>query len=289
VDDFAEMDWLHDASFEDEVVTGDEEVGGETIALSADDGATQVIDSILNEFEDDQAKDISLEGDSIDTDRSVVEEDESEGTIDLVEAGATQELANLLNAFSDEDDKAATGTAGEEEATEKELTGTQHLDNLLGEFSDDDDVMFAGDEELITPLSAPDDVEVSTQAREEDDEVFGATQHLGVLMGEFTGNEEETGELKIGETAESETVPVENIKPEIDHGATQQLDHLLGEFLTDDESAVTDDGFEGLSFDEPVAQEEVDEIEVDHCATQELDHLLSSFADDDEDDDSKKE
>ncbi len=214
---------------------------------------------------------------------------EPEGTLDLVEAGATQELDNLLNAFSEESDE-ATGKAADaddEQTIEKELTATQHLDNLLGEFTDDDDVMFAGDEELITPLATSDDADVSTQVSDDDDEVFGATQHLGVLMGEFAGNEEETGELEGSDTAAGESV--ESQKPEIDHGATQQLDHLLGEFLTDDESAVSDNEFEGLSFDKPAAQEEIDEIEVDHCATQELDHLLSSFADDDEDEESKKD
>lgn len=303
INDFGEMDWLHDAAFEDEVESEPEQdVGGETIALSAEDGATQVIDSILDDFETEESRDISLSGEEIDTEQKVDLLPDAEGTLDLAAIGATQELDNLLNAFSEEDEtKAPSADEIESEPSleaaddvpvadtaidlEKEVTATQHLDNLLGEFSDDDS-MFEGEEELISATSEFSESPLKEKESEEE-EVFGATQHLDVLMSEFAGNEEETlSGLDIERTDQESPEEVLSDSAE-DPGATQQLDHLLGEFSAMNESSgqVSDDEFEGLSFDKvDHLSEEADEIEVDHCATQELDHLLSEFSDDEDED-----
>ena len=265
VSDFAEMDWLHDASFEDEVEAGaadEDEVGGETIALTAADGETQMIDSLLDDFEEADSTGFSLADDEIDSEASVGLLPNSEETLDLAAIGATQELDNLLNAFTEESEDEsplqATDTAASESSEkemvdlEQEVTATQHLDNLLGEFSDEDDGMFGGEEEVIAASTE--------EADAEDDEVFGATQHLDVLMNEFSGNEEQLSGVDFDTLPADEETSSDPVAE--DPEATQQLDHLLSAFASQD--------------DEPSESEE------DHGATQQLDHLLGSFTDPEE-------
>ena len=90
----------------------------------------------------------------------------------------------------------------------------------------------------------------------------------------------------------------------MDHGATQELDHLLSEFVEDEEAAVenTENGggiqelghllseFSGAEKNEVSEPEWLTEPaqDAEHGATQELDQLLSEFSDDDEDDGKQK-
>lgn len=252
VSDFTEMDWLHDASFEDDVETSladEEDIAGQTIALTSADGETQMIDSLLDSFEEDTG--FSLADDEIDSEQSVGLLPDDQGTLDLEAIGATQELDNLLNAFTEESDgEAAAGDDVVGLDIEKEVTATQHLDSLLGEFSDDDG-MFDGEEETIpaTPWESP-----------EDEDLFGATQHLDVLMSEFSNSDEQLSGLDFDALIPAVKEKAGDAGAE-DPQATQQLDHLLSAFATiDDEAEVTED----------------------HGATQQLDHLLGSFANQDD-------
>ncbi|WP_176962922.1 FimV family protein [Mariprofundus sp. NF] len=260
--DFAEMDWLHDASFEDEVegaATNEEDLAGQTIALTAADGETQMIDSILDDFEAAESTGISLADDEINSEQPLGLLPDDEGTLDLEAIGATQELDNLLNAFTEEGDEESPAETASDEASdsesldfEQEVTATQHLDSLLGEFSDDDG-MFDGEEEII-PATATES--------SEDEEQFGATQHLDVLMSEFSDSDEQMSGVDfeaLTPAAVEEKGPAEG---EEDPEATQQLDHLLSAFSS--------------------LEDETPEASEDPGATQQLDHLLGSFANQDD-------
>jgi len=291
MDDLSEVDWLRDASFEDEVDAGEEEDDAKAVTLNVEDGEAGTIDSILDEFVDDDSNEISLEGDSIDTEHTAEELPESDGTIDLAGVGGTQELDNFFNAFTDTEEREVPEEVSEDETVapsdedalnlEEELTATQHLDNLLGEFDDEDDFLFEVEKETISPLEGESDPDSPGQAATDED-IFGSTQHLGSLMSEFAGNEENGDLLEFDDnsmfpdTSSAEESPEEEVVGS--HDATQEFDELLGKLSAKN----------GLEVPGGEAEVSSEAEENSLSATQELDDLLIDFGDDDDDEEKDK-
>ncbi|ATX79439.1 FimV N-terminal domain-containing protein [Mariprofundus aestuarium] len=285
MDDLSEVDWLRGASFEDEIVAADED---EAVILNVDDEEAATIESILDEFEDEGSNEISLEGESIDTEHTAEQLPESDGTIDLAEVGGTQELDNLFNAFSEETEAAPEELLVEEPVApsdqdaldlETELTATQHLDNLLGEFDDEDDFLFEVEKEAVSSFEGDSDLDSPGQVPTDED-IFGSTQHLGSLMSEFAGNEENGDLLEFddesvfADASLSEGSTVEEVAG--GHDATQEFDELLGKLSAES-------GLEEGNGEAEVSREDENSL----SATQELDDLLIDFADDDDEEKDK--
>ncbi|ATX82172.1 FimV N-terminal domain-containing protein [Mariprofundus ferrinatatus] len=272
-----ELDWLHAAPFEDEAEHDSEgNEDDEAITLNVMDDENSEIEAILDEFEDDSSKEISLEGDSINMERTAEELPESEGTIEIEsDTGIGEELGNLIEDFSSDQEEPdelseSSETKAEQDADEleKELTATQHLDNLLGAFDSEDDFDFSRDNELIS-FDVDEDLQAESKPEEDDDE-FGATQHLDSFISGFSGNEEGSDLIEFEES--SALNGAEDISSE-DQDSTQQFENNSA-LLTDQEG-------------EPEADRSAGGERVDHDATQELDQLLSQFGDEDEDKDKK--
>jgi len=174
--------------------TEQDDVGDDLSHLIAEDsvadgdnveaGATQHLDSLLNEFSSDD--DLSFPDAKVDFDPLVMEQakastelesDDGAGIAVDANYGATQELDSLLAEFSDDDDglsflePADVATPQANEASESDLEldhgATQELNTLLGEFIDDD----------------------ALQGQDHADP--GATQVLGRLLDEFGDDDDE--------------------------------------------------------------------------------------------------
>ena len=275
--DAAEMDWLHDDSF-DEAKDQQQSVLTDTddhIAITTDEeGATQIFGNLLDEFASDEA-DNADKNESFD---GLSQPEILEETLDLASVGATQDLDQLLSEFSEQDELtdsvAADETLAKSESTlviDEDLGATQNLDHLLGEFADDDKMFDFGTQTGELDDSLFKQAEAAVAKGEGDDtSQFGATQHLDILMSEFAEDDAAVVSDELGlddavfEKTEDKAVEATVSEPDADHGATQELDHLLNEFAVSDESEAS--------------AEQQDAPEMDHGATQGLDHLLSEFA-----------
>lgn len=177
--------------------------------------------------------------------------------------GATQELDNLLNEFSESDDN---------EAADQPLGATQHIDMLLGDL--EKETADKPDQTMAVSNREPETVDDSEQP-------MGATQHLDMLLGEFDVDDDdldftttETGiDAGIIEQGKADVAMAADASLAIDADqlATQELDSLLAEFSGDDLSAGQDDA-------EALAEQTSGELDVDFGATQELDSLLGEFS-----------
>lgn len=238
------------ASGEEEIseVSGDEsfiseEDDVEPISLNVDESETQEIEAILDEFEDDRSKEISLEGDSIDTQHTAQELPDSEGTLELDPDSVTQELDNLLNDYASEqgddllveelrDDEIPMPSSQDAVDIEDEMTATQHLDRLLGSFTDDDDFEFDSGEEGEM-ISFDDEEDKEPKAESGDDDPFGSTQHLDSMIDSFAEGGEGSPVLDFEEntfTSDNQEGEGEAADAQVDHNATQELDQLLSRF-----------------------------------------------------------
>jgi len=178
---------------------------------------------------------------------------------------------------------------------------TQELDNLLSEFDDEDDgldfintqgVLEASGIEQGKENPGEDDAMGRTIAIDSDHE---ATQELDSLLAEFSDEDElpDMADTVTGLDAsffdQTETAQHDKdneIAIDIDHGATQELDHLLGEFANEEDEHLQMD-MKGLDTDSPcdtASTHEVTDSRSREGATQVLGRLLDEFNDDDLDD-----
>ena len=240
-----------------------------------DGGATQQLDQLLGEFHRDDAQtdvvadtpmaddtDAMHELDNLLTEFS--EPDLTSATEAPVDSGATQQLDQLLGEFDRED--AATDAVAAS-PMEDDAGAMQELGNLLTEFSEPD---------LTSATEAPVD--------------RGATQHLDQLLSEFDDDDDDlsfgsgTGIdaalIDQGQADRNEVIS-SAAATRIDHGATQELDHLLAEFADADELEISTPSELDASFFAPENDKSDDAIglDTDHGATQALDSLLTEFAD----------
>ncbi|MDX8407515.1 MAG: hypothetical protein R8L58_03935, partial [Mariprofundaceae bacterium] len=280
--------------------------------LDGEVNATQELDSLLQEFADD----VSVEPDKAEAERAEAERAEAEraeaeraeaerAEAERAEAErAEAEKARLAVAAAAEKTRLAEEVelAGKEEESDIDMGATMRLDQLFGEFYDDEedeDELIAFDEkvDLLDDAAdkAPADVGHSVDFSDKAiDEEAGATMRLDQLLGEFDDDDDvisfdDDSELdaSVFEVSEAGGPTVETAA-DIDHGATQELDSLLGEFSDDedDQLAFNEESFElDASFFEPGKADLHDDmdaidLDADHGATQELDTLLSEFADD---------
>ncbi|WP_018294126.1 FimV/HubP family polar landmark protein [Mariprofundus ferrooxydans] len=239
-------------------------------------------------------------------------------TVDQVgdqEAGATQELDNLLQEFSEERSVEATDKldsasqpetaatqadsmqqTGEVASTDADMGATMRLDQLFGEFYGDDDeepINFEShDAEAAKPAEkSPVVADSEADVADSSNDDASATTRLDQLLGEFDNDDDFINFDDAGELGKSVfDVPAKERSlsgsaTDIDHGATQELDSLLGAFAdNDDESSQASDELDASFFESGEADrqdDEMDAFDVDHGATQELDVLLGAFADDD--------
>ena len=291
------LDWLHDEAFDGTLKVEpaldllDEEqpaiTDQDAVSPAAGDKveATQVMGDLLSEFSPESAE---IESESEASEQASVTDE-----LDSFEvmSGATQELDSLLSEFSEPESTPAIEAPVDGGAT-------QQLDKLLGEFDQEDaptdlvtDTPVAEDtgatqelDNLLTEFSEP-DVSSATEAPVDS----GATQHLDQLLSEFDDDDDDlsfgsgTGIdaalIDQGQAERNELIS--DAASEIDHGATQELDHLLAEFAETDEQEIADTGELDASFFAPGDDESDDDaigLDTDHGATQELDSLLTEFA-----------
>ncbi|WP_167631760.1 FimV/HubP family polar landmark protein [Mariprofundus ferrooxydans] len=254
---------------------------------------------------------------SADTDQKDTSADHA-ATVDQVgdqEAGATQELDNLLQEFSEERSVEATDKqdspsqpetsatqadsmqqTGEVASTDADMGATMRLDQLFGEFYGDDDeepINFEShDTEAAKPAEkSPVVADSEADVADSSNDDASATTRLDQLLGEFDNDDDFINFDDAGELGKSVfDVPAKERSlsgsaADIDHGATQELDSLLGAFAdNDDESSQASDELDASFFESGEADrqdDEMDAFDIDHGATQELDVLLGAFADDD--------
>ncbi|GAV20700.1 hypothetical protein MMIC_P1673 [Mariprofundus micogutta] len=269
-----EMDWLNDDSFAATTESSDVSIE------EADHGVTQMFDNLMVEFSDDEADpDLTLEGaeKSAATPEPIDAADED--TLELVSGDATQELDNLLSEFTEQDEgpleDAVTPSSVSTESTlviNDEMSDMEHLGHLLGDFDNDDEAFNFDTDSSELDASVFDQAESAVNRQlEEDQTVLGATQHLDILMNEFSEPADAEGSSMDDQSdSDSEIIAVEE-----GHDATQELSHLLSEFSEDEQDSSEQQ-------DEMNQQDDI-ELDASHDATQELSHLLNEFSDDDQD------
>lgn len=319
-----ELDWLFDDAFDNEEASADtsheaasadhaatvEPVGGDQEA-----GATQELDSLLQEFSDDRSVEATgQQGLPSQSETAATQPDSMQQTGEVgstdAEMGATMRLDQLFGEFYGDDDEeptdfeshaAETGkpagkrpvaTDSEEDLTDSnndDASATTRLDQLLGEFDNDDDfINFDDDGELsgsVFDVSAK-DRSLSSSATDID---HGATQELDSLLGAFTNNDDENShasdELDASFFESGEADRQDDMDAfDIDHGATQELDVLLGAFADDDASFNMEEDTDSQGIDSiDKARREDDGDISDEGATQVLGHLLDEFTKPDKD------
>ncbi len=292
-----EMDWLHDDSFEPVSESTDastalipESVTESGESMDADEnGVTQMFDNLMDEFSDDD-QNMSLADSAVNTLESGQPEVSTEDMLDLTSAGASRELDGLLSEFTDQDEASLDTALSDPSPVSSDrtlviddaLADIDDLDHLLGDFADDDDVFNFAAESNELDASVFKQAETAVSQQEEDEIAFGATEHLDILMSEFTEKED----------ADFENIGLDNdlfeqpghaysdaIAIEENQDATHELNHLLSEFAEDEAEVGSS---EGKPFD--VGYDGSTTIEMDDDAAQELDNLLSAFAEDEDDD-----
>ena len=296
-----EMDWLHDDSFEAEpespagespvqTESGDE---SDKSTDAGEAGVTQMFDNLMGEFSDDE-QEVSLDSSDVATVESSqsdarAETSADELTLDLASGDATQELDNLLSEFTDQDESleddrdADAAIADRTLLIDDEMAGIEDLDHLLGDFSDDDEVFDFSAETSELDASVFEQAEEAVGRQVDDgDATLGATQHLDILMSEFSespdADSEATG-LDDDLLEKAGNVSSDAIDVEENHDATQELSHLLSAFSEDEAEAAS------AEVDPQGTYAASNAVEIDHDATQELDNLLSEFAADEDDND----
>jgi len=250
-------------------------------------GATQELGHLLSEFsQQDDEQDAPVQNDLVQSDSMQIDpmqNDPMQG--DALSAASLDSYQRADRASDDQSD----------------LGATQHLDALLSEFDDDDD----GLDFIATEGGFDASVDAPSLSHTDEPAMMGetiaidsdhqATQELDSLLAEFA-DEDGLSDLANGvegldasffEAADDEEEAEVSI--EIDHGATQELDHLLSEFALEvDESEPVDADMTGLDaaqMSDAALNQELADSGFGEGATQVLGRLLDEFNDDDSSDD----